>query len=303
MFKKLRKIIFGLILTLTTIYLIATYLTEPAQTHPFFSQSETPIEVIAHRGGHGLWPENTLYGFTQAIELGVDILEMDVRSTKDSILVICHDSSVDRTTNGKGQVRDFKLKELQTLDAGYTWTNDEGQTHPYRNKNITIPTLAEVFTTLPNTRMIIEIKQTEPDITTAFGTLIRQHNMTNNVLVACFDSSTLRTFREQFPEIATSAGLTEGLAFYALSRLGLSAAYCPNTQALQIPQRLGPFNTTHPAFLNAARNHNLKIHYWTVNNPQTMQTLINLDVDGIITIYPDRLIQLLEPPHADSLIR
>ncbi len=303
MFKKLRTIAFWFILTLVIIFLISTYLTQSAQNHPFFDQSNGRVEVIAHRGGHGLWPENTIYGFQQAIALGIDILEMDIRSTKDSVLVILHDSGVDRTTNGKGQVRDFTLKELKILDAGYTWTKDNGQTYPYRDKNITIPTLAEVFTTLPNTRMIIEIKQTEPDITTAFGNLIRQHNMTNNVLVACFDSSVLRTFREQFPEIATSAGLTEGLAFYALSRLGLSAAYCPNTQALQIPQKLGPFNTTHPAFLNAARNHNLKIHYWTVNDPQTMQTLINLDVDGIITIYPDRLIQLLEPPHTDSLIR
>jgi glycerophosphoryl diester phosphodiesterase len=294
MFKKLRTIIFYFILTVTIVFLISVYLTEPAQNHPFFSQNNNRVEVIAHRGGHGLWPENTIYGFKQAIELGVDILEMDVRSTKDSVLVICHDSGVDRTTNGKGQVRDFALKELKTLDAGYTWTNDDGKTHPYRDKNITIPTLAEVFTALPNTRMIIEIKQTEPDITTAFGHLIRQHNMTNNVLVASFDSSVLRTFRAQFPEIATSAGLSEGILFYALSRLGLSAAYCPNTQALQIPQKMGPFNTTHPVFLNAAQNHNLKIHYWTVNDPQTMQTLINLNIDGIITIYPDRLIQVLD---------
>jgi len=290
MFKKLRTITLWFILTLAIVYVISVYLTEPAQNHPFFTQNNNQVEVIAHRGGHGLWPENTLYGFQQAIALDVDMLEMDVRSTKDSVLVILHDSGVDRTTNGKGQVRDFTLKELKTLDAGYTWTKDNGQTYPYRDKNITIPTLAEIFTELPDTRKIIEIKQTEPDITTAFGNLIRQHNMTNNVLVACFDSSILRNFRAQFPEIATSAGLTEGLLFYTLSRLGLSAAYCPNTQALQIPQKMGPFNTTHTAFLNAAQNHNLKIQYWTVNDPQNMQTLINLDINGIITAYPDRLI-------------
>ncbi|MBT3603159.1 MAG: glycerophosphodiester phosphodiesterase [Candidatus Latescibacteria bacterium] len=294
MFQKLRKIAFWLILILAITYFVAAYLTKPAQDHPFFSQSNNQTDVIAHRGGHGLWPGNTLYGFKQAVELGADILEMDVHSTKDSILVILHDDSVDRTTNGKGLVRDFTLKELKTLDAGYTWTHDEGKTYPYRNKDITIPTVTEVFNALPNTRMAIEIKQTEPDITTAFGNLIRKHNMTNQVLVASFDSGTLRAFRKQFPEIATSAGFTEGLLYYALSRLHLSDAYRPNTHALQIPKKLGPLNTTHPAFLSAARKHNLKIHYWTVNQPHVMETFIDLGVDGIITIYPDRLIQLLD---------
>lgn len=294
MFQKLRKIAFWLILILAITYFVSAYLTEPAKDHSFFSQSEHQVDVIAHRGGHGLWPGNTLYGFKQAVELGADILEMDVHSTKDSVLVIIHDNAVDRTTNGKGLVRDFTLKELKTLDAGYTWTNDEGQTYPYRGKDITIPTVSEVFTALPNTRMAIEIKQTEPDITTAFGNLIRQHNMTNQVLVASFDSGTLRTFRKQFPEIATSAGFTEGLLYYTLSRLHLSNAYRPNTHALQIPKKLGPLNTTHPAFLSAAQQHNLKIHYWTVNQPHVMETFIDLGIDGIITIYPDRLIQLLE---------
>lgn len=295
MLKKAFKILLGLLLLSVFGYVLAVYLTEPAKAHPFFTPSKNQIDVIAHRGGRGLWPENTLYGFQQALKLGTDILEMDVQSTQDSVLVIFHDKAVDRTTNGKGLVRDFTLKELKTLNAGYTWTNDKGKTYPYRNKNITIPTLSEVFTTLPHTRMIIEIKQTEPDITTALGTLIRQHNMTHHVQIACFDSGTLKTFRTQFPEIATSAGLTEGLTLYALSRLGLSDAYRPNAYALQIPQKLGPFNTTHPAFLSAARKHNLKIHYWTINDPKAMQTFINLNVDGIITIYPDQLIQILDP--------
>jgi len=294
MAKKLGKVLLGLITIAIISYIVGVITTKPAEDHPYFDHQENRIEVIAHRGGHGLWPENTLYGFKQALELGVDVLEMDVRSTKDSVLVIHHDSGVDRTTNGKGLVRDFTLQELKTLDAGYNWSNDNDQTFPYRDKGITIPTLAEVFTTFPNTRMIIEIKQPEPDITTAFGNLIRQYNMTDRVLVASFNSGILQSFREQFPEVATSAGLTEGLLYYALSRLYLSDAYRPNTQALQIPKKLGWFNTTHPTFLSAARNHNLKIHYWTVNDPQAMQKFINLDVDGIMTIYPDRLIQLLE---------
>jgi glycerophosphoryl diester phosphodiesterase len=294
MFRKFCKILFWLILILAIIYLVEAYRTSPAQDHPFFNPHEHQVDVIAHRGGRGLWPGNTLYGFKQAVDLGVDILEMDVRSTKDGALVILHDNTVDRTTDGKGPVRNFTLKELKYLDAGFTWTNDDGKSYPYRSKGITIPSLSEVFDELPNARLNIEIKQSEPDITTQFGNLIRQHNMTNRVMVASFDNATLRRFRSQFPEIATSAGFTEGLIFYVLSRFHLSAAYRPNAHALQVPRRFGPLNTSHPSFLSAAKKHNLKFHYWTVDEPQMMQTFIDLGADGIITVYPDRLIKLLD---------
>ena len=273
------------------LYAIAAWRTHPLPDHPYFDRAG--MEVIAHRGGGGLWPENTLEGFQRAVHLSVDVLEMDIRSTKDSVLVVIHDATVDRTTDGRGNVRDFALTELKRLDAGYRWTQDEGQTFPFRGKGITIPTLSEVFDAFPNARLNIEIKHTDSGVVQPVGDLIRQHNMVSRVMVACFDSNTLQQFRTQYPEIATSAGLAEGLTFYLLSRLHLGAAYRPNAEALQLPKEMGPLNGLHPAFLSAARAHNIKIHVWTINDTTTMRSLINLYVDGIMTIYPDRLLKLL----------
>ncbi|MDA0708573.1 MAG: glycerophosphodiester phosphodiesterase [bacterium] len=293
MIKKRHKVAGCLLFISALTYLVAVYWTRPVEIHPFFANLKNSPEVIAHRGGWGLWPENTLYGFQRAVDLGADMLEMDVRATADSVLVILHDETLDRTTNGKGPVGDWTLKELKSLDAGYTWTGDGGQTFPYRGSGLAIPTLDELFDALPHARMNIEIKQ--PDILTALGALIRRHHVADRVMIASFDSGLLRRFRSQFPEIATSAGLSEGVLFYVLSRLHLGAAYHPNATALQIPYRFWRFDTTHPAFLSAARTHHLKIHYWTINDAKTMRSLVDLGVDGIITPFPDRFIALLRP--------
>ena len=153
--------------------------------HPFLKKNAS-VEVIAHRGGWRLWPENTLYAFQHAVDLGVDMLEMDIRSTKDGHIVVFHDETVTRTTNGSARVNDLTLVELKQLDAGYKWSADNGATFPFRGKRIVAPTLDEVFPSFPNMRMTIEIKQKDPDIVTAFGNLIRHHGMQHRVLDRVF---------------------------------------------------------------------------------------------------------------------
>ena len=260
--------------------------------HPFIKK-HADVEVIAHRGGWRLWPENTLYAFQHAIDLGVDMLEMDIRSTKDGHIVVFHDETVTRTTNGSARVNDLTLAELKQLDAGYKWTADKGATFPFRGKGIVPATLDEVFASFPHMRMTIEIKQKEPDIVEAFGNLIRHHGMQHRVLVACFDSGTLKRFRKLFPEVATSPGMTEGMIFYALCWLRLSAVYQPNVEVLQFPLKMGPINGSHPRLLSAARKNNIQIQIWTVDDESTMRMLIENGVNGIITRRPDRLLKIL----------
>ncbi len=260
--------------------------------HPFLEKN-AGVEVIAHRGGWGLWPENTLYAFQHAVDLGVDMLEMDIRSTKDGHLVIFHDETVARTTDGSGRVNDFALAELKQLDAGYWWSPDDGATFPFRGKGIVIPTLDEVFASFPRMRMTIEIKQKEPDIAAAFGNAVRRHGMQNRVLVACFDSVTLKRFRKQFPEVATSPGMSEGVVFYALCWLHLSAVYHPSVEVLQFPLKMGPINGIHPRLLSGARKNNIQLQIWTVDDESKMRMLIESGVDGIITRRPDRLLKIL----------
>src|SRR5512136_1719024 len=125
------------------------------------SSPEKRVLLMAHRGGEGRWPSNTLFAFEQAVRLGVDALEMDIQRTADGVIVVRHDPFVESTTDGSGVIHDFTLAELKRLDAGYTWTQDGGQTFPYRGRGITIPTLKEVFQAFPDMNLNIDIKPVE----------------------------------------------------------------------------------------------------------------------------------------------
>src|SRR3970040_315639 len=104
----------------------------PAPNHPYFAAGNPRIDVIAHRGGAGLRPENTLAAFSHAVAIGADVLEIDVQPTADGAIVCIHDATVDRTTDGQGRVDSFTLKELRKLDAGHNWSGDGGGSLSYR---------------------------------------------------------------------------------------------------------------------------------------------------------------------------
>lgn len=266
----------------------------PRGDHAFF-HTDSPL-VIAHRGGAGLWPENTLHAFRHAAELGVDVLELDVHGTRDGHLVVIHDSTVDRTTNGTGAVKELSLAELQALDAGYAWSVDGGENFPYRDQGIRIPALAEVFSSLPRTRMLLEIKPAEPAVAKTLGQLIRDHDMTDRVLVASFDAAVMRQFRRLYPEIATSGASREVRGFYVLHLARLGRIYTPPMASLDVPEyQEGRYIATR-AFVDAAHERKLHVHVWTVNEVEAMQRLLDNGVDGITTDYPDRLLQLLASP-------
>jgi glycerophosphoryl diester phosphodiesterase len=250
--------------------------------------------VIAHRGGRSLGPEITLYTFQRALDMGVDVLEVDVRTTKDGEPILLHDRTVDRTTNGTGPANNFTLAELKALDAGYRWSPDRGQTFPMRGKGLTIPTLAEVFKAFPNARINVEIKESQAAEIAGLCRLIRDYQKTDHVMVASFDVSPLNKFRAQCPEVATSAGAREAYLFYGLQWAHLENLYSPPAQALQVPQYYGGTKVVTPRFLEAAHTRNMRVHVWTVNDRQSLQELIDLGVDGIMTDYPERLLRLLD---------
>ena len=272
---------------------------QPAPAHIFFAGDgvRRPL-VIAHRGGRGLWPENTLYAFERARGAGADVLEMDLRATRDGALVIMHDPTVERTTDGRGPVSALTLEELKRLDAGYQWTPDNGQSFPHRGQGVTVPTLAEVFSRLGDARFVVEIKQDEPPIHDALCREVREHGLAARVLVASFRQSALDDFRRVCPEVATSAGATEGWSFLAMFEAGLGDSYSPDMQALQVPERIRGLRVVTGDFIAAAHRRNLEVHAWTINDSEDMRRLIDLGIDGIITDYPDRLAALRDqtPP-------
>lgn len=291
MIRRLTQILSCFFLFLIIAYAILTYLAKPIEKHPFFTSND--FLVIAHRGGRGLGPENTLTLFKQTVDMGVDVLEMDLRLTKDGILVVLHDRSVDRTTNGKGPIENYTLKELKALDAAYNWSPDDGTTFPLRGRGITVPTLTEVFETFPNMRFIFEIKNTESEAIVSLGRIIRKYKKEHRVIVASFDSGALKQFRTLAPAVATSATATEAIPFYWLYRLRLDSVYTPPAQVLMIPQYYRKKEVVTSRFIKTVHQRNIRVHVWTVNNASRMKHLLELGVDGIMTDYPDRLIELL----------
>ena len=292
MSKRSRVLLPGLLLFGAAAYLYFKNRSRPIADHPFLARDK-PL-VIAHRGGQGLWPANTLYAFQNAVEMGADILEMDVHASADGVLVVRHDDTVDRTTDGSGAIRDHTLAELKNLDAGYPWSADGGDSYPFRGQGIRIPTLEEVLEAFPGTRLNIDIKPEEPEVVPLFADLLERYGRTEDVLVGSFHDDQLRRFRQLCPGYATAAGVLETLLLFSLNLLGLGAAYQPRANAFQVPEYHGRLHVVTPSFVRAAHAHNMEVHIWTVNAREDMQRLLNWGVDGLITDYPDRLLTLLE---------
>ena len=260
---------------------------------PFAGQGG--VVVLAHRGWSGRFPENTMLAFRKAAELPIDGLEMDIHSTRDGVLVVCHDPMVDRTTNGTGTIQDFTLAELQKLDAGYRFTPDGGQTYPFRGQGVTIPTLAEVFVAFPHLWINVDIKQKEPSIVRPFCQLIRDHGLSENLAVGSFSNKTVKTFRRACPEVVKIASLRETFWLYLLSKLHLDGLYRGRARAVQVPPVEEKYRLTiaTPRFIQAAHRNNTAVHLWTINEKAEMRRFIDMGVDGLITNFPDRALEVL----------
>ncbi|MGH8433510.1 MAG: glycerophosphodiester phosphodiesterase [Pseudomonas sp.] len=249
--------------------------------------------VIAHRGGRGLWPENSLFAFERANALGVDMLEMDLRRTRDGELVVIHDAKVNRTTNGSGKVAELSLAELQALDAGYRWTADGGESHPYRNQGIRIPTFSEVLARFPQRAKVVEIKVPDIGMEAQLCQLLEASGQRDRVLVGSFYDRSLQEFREVCPGVATSAGPVSVRLLVALNWLGLGTLLSPSYQALQIPERSGSLEVASDSLLKTAQARGLNVQLWTINEQPAMRHLLDMGAQGLITDYPDRALQLL----------
>lgn len=274
---------------------------QPA-VRPFFLNARRRTEVIAHRGGGGEWPGETVFAFERAERAGADVLEMDAHSTADGELVLMHNPTVEKTTDGGGWIKDLTLAQIKQLDAGYTWTADGGATYPFRGRGITVPTLREVFERFSHMRINLEIKQKSPSIARAVCRTIREFGMGERVLVASFWGEPLREFRAACPEVATSASALEILRFLAGYKVG--SRYRPDADAIQVRAHLpvAPVKVITRGLVNHARSLRLPVHGWTVNDAAEMERLIEIGADGVITDFPSTMLALptLPPPNNPS---
>ncbi|MGH7899284.1 MAG: glycerophosphodiester phosphodiesterase [Candidatus Binatia bacterium] len=251
------------------------------------------VLVVAHRGGMRLGPEHTIWTFQRAVALGVDVIEMDLREAGDGSLVVIHDETVDRTTDGRGKVAALTLNELAALDAGHGWSADGGRTFPLRGKGMKIPRLEEVFASFPRTPFVLEIKELGSRAAAAVCETIRRLDAAERVLVAAFRSAPLAAFRSACPEVATAATVREVQRVWLLQRLFLPALYRPPADAFLIPERFGGLGVLDAAFVKRARDHDMPVHVWTVNEPADVERLAALGVRGFITDDPERVLAAL----------
>jgi glycerophosphoryl diester phosphodiesterase len=287
---------FKTVLAVLFILFVVSVLVNPKTPATNYYLNAPQTLVIAHQGGDGVWPGDTMFAYENAVEIGADVLEMDAHITKDGRIVLMHDEEVDRTTEGTGLIGELTLEELKKLDAAYDWSIDDGATFPFRGQGIQVPTLDELFEKFPQIRYLIEIKLTENPIDKPLCDLIRAYGMQDKVIIGSFHDEAMRNFRATCPEVATSASRTEVRNYVLLGKALVWGFYFPKFQTVQPPwdpeESLGIQIMTE-RFVRESHVKNIRVEPWTVNDPDLMEQYIEWGVDGIITDRPDLMVELL----------
>jgi len=261
--------------------------------HPFL-EGLRPTLHIAHRGGALLAPENTLLAFRAAVERWrTDVLELDVHATRDGELVVSHDPTLQRCTSGEGRIADHTVDQIQKLDAGFHFSSDGGRTTPFRGCGVRIPTLRDVLRAFPRMRLNVEVKAEAPGVESAVAGLLRAEGAVSRVCLG----SELDPLAERLVEAAP-----EVCAFYprdALTQLVLAIKSGdeppddPRYQILDMPLDYGDVRLVDAPFLEATSRLSRWVNVWTVDDVETMRSLVGLGVGGIMTDRPDLLREVL----------
>ncbi|HUM12221.1 MAG TPA: glycerophosphodiester phosphodiesterase [Myxococcaceae bacterium] len=261
--------------------------------HPFLAGLR-PTLHIAHRGGALLAPENTLAAFGAAVDRWrTDMLELDLHATRDGELVVSHDPTLQRCTDGEGRIAEHTLAELQRLDAGFHFTLDRGRTYPFRGQGVRMPTFREVLRAFPGLRLNVEVKAEAPGVEAAVADLLRVEGAGQRVCLGSELDSLAGRLVEAAPEVC---------AFYprdALTELvlaiksGSEPPDDPRFQVLDMPLDYGEVRLVDAPFLEATTRLGRWVNVWTVDEVETMRALVAIGVGGIMTDRPDLLREVL----------
>jgi glycerophosphoryl diester phosphodiesterase len=288
---------------------------------------------IAHQGGEDEFPSNTLYAFRKAIRAGADMLELDVGVTSDDQVVVMHDTSVDRTTNGTGLISEMTLPEIQRLDAGYWFSADSdnhyshdqdpnayrfrglatGERRPpkgFKPADFRVPTLRSVLQEFPKTPINIEIKgRTKQEDVSEYVSnaevLARELSGVNrdDLNVVSFQQAAVDRFHELQPAISVAPGVT-GVASWVLN----GSPPAQGTVAFQLPItfKFGDtlLDVTTPQTVNRTHEAGYAVHTWfgndDVDGAQNWRKLVDWCVDGIMTSHPVQLERTLKSHRAPA---
>ncbi|HUH73854.1 MAG TPA: glycerophosphodiester phosphodiesterase [Chitinophagales bacterium] len=271
----------------------------PIEKNPFLVEKGQRPLVIAHRGGTYYFPENTMLAFGYSKEIGADVLELDIHLSADGKLVVCHDDTVDRTSDQSGPINKYTYAELATYNFGYQFKGPNGD-YPYRSNPVKIPLLEEVFQSFSDKLMIVEIKsqgelgkQCVPELLR----LIEKYNMQKKVSVFSFEKNVIDHFVSLNKiDAYTGGSANDILDFIVNAANGTSDKLIIKYDMLVTPTTVSDFNLNldHPSIINTAKNKKVSLCYWTVNDEPLMRRLIESGADGIITDRAELLQVVLE---------
>ncbi len=236
--------------------------------------------VIAHRGFSGRYPENTLRSFREALKLPVDAIELDVRRTKDGVLVVIHDETIDRTTNGKGRVRDLTWDEIRKLDAGL-WKGSA-----FAGERI--PRLEEALELIGGQKVVfLEIK--EPDTVGQVIETLRQLGAFSWVKIGSFHSQAIAAAKKLAPEISSS--------LIGSAKVGTNdetfAAFIKEALACGANSVTVNYAGLTPERIRYCHQRCIFVGTWTVNDMETAKRMIAMGVDAIASDFPDLILKVL----------
>ncbi len=238
--------------------------------------------VVGHRGNRAHAPENTLPSLLEAVALGADAVEFDLHVSRDGQLVVFHDPTLERTTDGHGELARYTLAELQRFDAGARFTPDGGRTFPWRGRGVRVPGFDELVDALPrHLPLIIELKT--PAAAEPLRAAVRRHGIAQRIVVAGFDARCTRPLRDA--GFALGASTRDVLVLLPAALLHRQAAP-RHVQALCIPPRWHGLPVPIAAFARTLRDSGTVIHVWTVNDPAQAIALWDSGVQGIISDDP-----------------
>jgi len=268
---------------------------------------ERRVIAYAHQGGAWESPSSTLHAVAHALDAGATGIELDVHATADGELVVCHDATVDRTTPAVGTIASFTLAELRQLDFSYWWipgadvTPDRpAEEYPFRGRapedpSFGIATLREVLERFPGVVLNLDIKQTAPVVAPyeeALARLLAEFGRHDDVIVASFLDPATDAFRRFAPSVPTSAGTVATAEAWRAAQVGEPLPDQPAV-AFQVPERQGDLVVVDERFVAAAHGAGKAVHVWTVNDTESMERLLDLGVDGIISDVPTTLCGVL----------
>jgi glycerophosphoryl diester phosphodiesterase len=259
----------------------------------------------AHQGGSFEGPSSTLAAIEHALEVGASGIELDVHATRDRHLVVCHDATIDRTTNRSGVIAQMTLDELRQVDNAYWWIDGDVVTpgrpdeeYVFRgraplDRRFAVATLEEVALSFPRVLLNLDIKGTAPHVEPYEVLLaheIARLDLSGRVIVASFHDAAIQSFRRRAPGVPTSAATEETASFYFSLE---TAPVVPPVAAFQVPARYGEIDVVSESFVAAAHAAGVAVHVWTINDAGEMRRLVDLGVDGLISDRPSVLAGVL----------